>query len=590
MTGLPSHRSPTHRSDTHESPNSISRTENTSFPSLPSVYSLSPLDVLGSVTLQESPSDSRHQYQWEPRDRMISESRSAEISENVLAEYIEFFREKILYCVPVIDDEDLRDERYVIAHKRPLAYCASFVASQFIPGSANVRQQLLAHTLNFIETTRGPLTQDEDILWTQLQALAVLYAYRSAGDLFPLSGAPRPHGFLDHWTLKSSIETFALKAGLHRSIDRLKVLLRKDSSDISKSLTLAMYVYWLWLVTMSHHFSLMTRTPPTLREDSTITLAVGLLRDIPRPSRMTRILAEVDLYTLWQQAGRSAPGLAEWWCTPSDSMSVEAIVAILDDFEGALDVWSKRWGLRGDSNVTISNVDTSKNGAVNFHFQSTRFCISSFGTRYILEKTRCAYDEEFTSRSTLSQLARESVLKSVQAAHACSRCLVDISPLRRETFRYMGDLGYAFVAFCCLYLIQAYELFGATLPMPDSYMTSVEEVANLMTEMAVANNTTPQLYGNSILRQLKRALEGSTAVYRDAQLWTETDNEAIGEPAHPPMEQPPPTPDVDLINVPPPGHYLRHDDAGFQLQANSAFATSPPLFSIFEPSWAHLLR
>lgn len=434
------------------------------------------------------------------------------------------------------------------------------------------------------------MTQNEDTLWIQLQALAVLYAYRPAGDVFPLSGAPQASSFLNHWTLKHSIEAFALRVGLHRSIDRLKVLLQRDSSDVSKSSAFSMYVYWLWLVTMSHHFSLMTRTPPTLREDSTIAQAVDLLRDIPRPSRVTRVLAEIDLFTLWQQAGRSAPGLAEWWCTPSDSMSVEGIVAALEDVEGALEVWSQRWGLRGESNVTISNVDTSKNGAVSFHFESTRFCISSFGTRYILEKTRSAFDQEFTSRSALSHLARESVMKSVHAAHACSRCLVDISPLRRETVRYMGEFGYAFVAFCCLYLIQAYEFFGTALPMSNSYMVSVEEVATFMTEMAVANNTAPRLFGNSILRQLRRVLEGPTNGHEVSQPWTEKDNEATGELAHPSMNQVAPISNVNLINVSPPRHDLGHDDAGLQFQGNSHLGTSPPLFSIFDASWGSLLR
>lgn len=500
------------------------------------------------------------------------------------------FRKKILYCVPVIDDADLRDELYVINHKRPLAYCASFVASQFIPGSTAVRQQLLSHIAEFIKTTSGPLPDDEDTLWTQLQALAVLYAYRPAGDVFQLPGAPQSPSFLDHWALKYTIEAFALRAGLHRSIDRLRVLLRSDSSHISKSPAFSMYVYWLWLVTMSHHFSLMTRTPPTLREDSSITLAVDLLRDIPRPSRVTRVLAEIDLYTLWQQAGRSAPGLAEWWCTPSDSMSIEGVVAVLEDLEGALEVWSQRWGLRGESNVTISNVDISKNGAVDFHFQSTRFCFSSFGTRYILEKTRSAFDQDFASRSALSQLARESVLKSVQAAHACSRCLVDIPPLRRENIRYMAEFGYALVAFCCLYIIQAYDFFGTTLPILKSYLASVEEVATFMTEMAVANNTAPRLFGHSILRQLKRGLERATDVCVDPQPWGQQNNEATGVSSPPSMSHSAPVSDGDGTDVSPPRDHLNHSEAGLQFPSNPTTATSPPLFSIFEPSWGPLLR
>ncbi|KIW13307.1 hypothetical protein PV08_08495 [Exophiala spinifera] len=458
---------------------------------------------------------SQHRHLREPEDHRI------DIPENILVEHIEFFREKILYYVPVIDDADLSDERHVIAYKRPLAYCASYVASQFISGSTNVRQKLLAHVSEFLETIRGPLTQDGDKLWTQLQALAILYAYCPPGEIFPLSGASQPvAALLDYYTLKSSVEAFAFRAGLHRSIDRLRIVVRGGaSSDISKSSAFSMYVYWLWLVTMSHHFSVMTRTPPTLQEDSTTAVAFGFLRDIPRPPRVTRVLAEVDLQTLWRQAGRSAPGLSEWWCTPSDSISVEGIVAVLEDLEGALEVWGIRWGLRGESNVTISNVDISKNGAVNFHFQATRFFISAFATRYILEKDRTAavVEESTSSRGKiLSPLGRESVVKSFQAAHAFSRCLVDISPLRRENVRYMGEFGYALIAFCCLYLVQLYEFFGTALQLPESYMTSVEEVAAFMREMAIANNITPRLYGNLVSQQVKQVLEGlSEHVDRD---------------------------------------------------------------------------
>lgn len=85
----PSGRSSTQRPDAHDSPPSISRTDNISFPSLPSVYSLSPLDALGSLSAQETLSGSRHQHQRQLRDHRIDNSRSGDIPENVLVEYIE---------------------------------------------------------------------------------------------------------------------------------------------------------------------------------------------------------------------------------------------------------------------------------------------------------------------------------------------------------------------------------------------------------------------------------------------------------------------------------------------------------------------
>jgi hypothetical protein len=345
-------------------------------------------------------------------------------------------------------------------------------------------------------------------------------------------------------------------------------------------------VYWLWLVTMSHHFSLMTRTPPSIREDNSISSAVDLLRDLPRPSRVTRILAEIDLYMLWQHAGRSVPGLAEWWCTPSDTMNVEDVQAVLQDMEGALEVWSRRWGLRGEPQATISNVDMANNGAVDFHFQSTRFCISTFGTRYILEKTRSALDEDIPSQTGLAQVARESLLKSVKAAHACSRCLVDIPPLRRENTRYMAEFGYALISFCCLYIIQAYELFGSALPTLGSYLTSVEEVATFMTEMAVANNTAPRLYGASVMRQLRRATGRVEGARVDGQSWTgqHVENMDGHQAVSASLNASPSGGDHLLFTSTPSG------DPGAPLQPGPLHGTSPPLFSIFDPSWGPLLR
>ncbi|ETI27796.1 hypothetical protein G647_00245 [Cladophialophora carrionii CBS 160.54] len=576
------------RTEAHSSPANTSHPKHSTSPGLPSLYSSSPLDVLGSVATQPSSAEAWPQQQLTSRDTSLGGSWVNNVAEDVLVEYIEFFRAKILYCVPVIDDADLENPLYVIRRRRPLAYCTSFVASQFIPGSANVRQQLLSHVSDFVESTNGPLTEDENVLWTQLQALAVLYAYRPAADVFELPGATPTPGPLNHWVLKHSIEAFALRARLHRSIDGLRSLLLRSSNSpqVSESPAFHKYVYWLWLATMSHHFSVMTRTPPTIREDSSISSAVDLLRDVPRPSRVTRILSEIDLYILWQHAGRSVPGLAEWWCTPSDTMSVEDVQAVLEDMEGALEVWSQRWGLRGEPKTTVANVDMARNGAVSFHFLSTRFCISTFETRYLLEKTRSVLDEDATSQPGLVQVARESVLKSVKAAHACSRCLVDLPPLRREFARYMAEFGYAYMAFCCLYIIQAYELFGSALPALESYLASVEEVATFLTELAVASNTTPRLYGDLTMRQLRRATGRMEGARVDRQPWTGQDVENLdGQQVVPASLRASPVGGEHLLSTSAPS-----GDPGVLSHLNPPRGTSPLLFSIFDPSWGPLLR
>lgn len=498
--------------------------------------------------------------------------------------------------MPVIDQADLQDSLDVIRHRRPLAYCASFVASQFIPGGTKVRDQLLGHVAEFLDTTSGPLATDESILWMQLQAFAILYAYCPSSDIFHVPHAPRSPKFLNHWSLKYSIEAFSLRVGLHRALDNLRDALWENPSHVSESPEFERYVYWLWLFTMSHHFSLMTRTPPTIREDSTITAAVDILKDIPKPSRVTRILAEVDLYMLWHQASRWAPGLGEWWCSPPDVPDLEEVLGVLEDASSALEVWGQRWGLRGELNTTMPDLDVSKNGAVDFHFRSTRFCISTFGTRYIFQQAMSLVNTNPGGhhQPDLARLTRESVVKSVEAAHTCARYLLDLPPLRRENVRYMADFGFAVIAFCCLYILQAYELFGKTLPELQNYISSVREVGTFMLEMAVANNVAPRLFGLSVLQQFRKA----TSDLEDLS------DEGV-QNHHPPSFSGQvlsnDSPFFQNNNQEEDGEHLEGDAQHFDellptgvsgegpWQPGSQPSTTEPLFSFFDRSWNSLL-
>jgi hypothetical protein len=230
------------------------------------------------------------------------------------------------------------------------------------------------------------------------------------------------------------------------------------------------------------------------------------LKDIQKPSRVTRILAEIDLCMLWHQAGRHAPGLAEWWCVPPEIPHLEDVLRVLDDADAALEVWGRRWGLRGESHTTVPSLDVSNNRAVNFHFRITRFCISTFGTRCSLLKSQTSALDTATGLD--DGLTQEFVLRSVEAAHSCCQILLDRPPSKREEARYMADFGFAAMAFCCQYIIQAHEGFGQTIPVLQNYLSSVEQVATFMTEMAVGNNKAPIWYGNWVLQQLAKTTPG----------------------------------------------------------------------------------
>ena len=266
-------------------------------------------------------------------------------------------------------------------------------------------------------------------------------------------------------------------------------------------------------------------------------------------------------------------------------MSAEEVVAVLEDLEGALEVWSHRWGLRGEPRTTISNLDISQNGAVDFHFHLTRFLVNTFATRFVLEKTRYALVEDDLSQPGLTHLAQESVLKSVRSAHSLSRYLADTPPLRRENICYMAEFGFSSIAFSCVYIVQAYELFGTALPILQKFLPSVQEVATFMSEMAVAGNTAPHTYGLTVLRHLKKISRWNGATYGNLQTSKARLEESVGgeQPAAPSwgstdtiQEDTLATPFEDAFPI---------DGRQIHSLPTPNDATSPLLFSMFDIRW-----
>ncbi|KAK6380587.1 hypothetical protein LTS17_004787 [Exophiala oligosperma] len=491
----------------------------------------SPFDALGSAVGETFPvtqlsSSSNVDASVHPHHQPLPRSN---ITEQTLVELLHFFRVNLKYCVPVIDDSDFDEPVAVVRNRQCLAYCASYVASRFAVGCARLRAPLLARVTEFIVLAKRRIPADQDQLWTELQAFAILYAYQPATDIFHLPELHKDE--LSHWELKSFVESFAFRAGLHRSIERVRPLLRENAtSSMAGSSPFQHYIYWLWLFTMSHHFSLMTRTPPSIRADLTITTATELLSEIPKPSRVTRIVAEIDLYMLWSHAGRYVPELAEWWCTPSFATDIVNISDIYEDIAAALELWSQRWGLRGEAFATVSDLDVTRNATVEFHLRATRFTIGSFITRWNLRRITNAHK---AMQFELTDVALKSLLSTIQNACDVFQPYLNMSPLRREKLRYMPDYAFALIAFCCLYILNAIDLFGASIAEHAAYLDIVHDTAIFLQEMGIANSTNPPRYGAILLDSLRSMRTsprpGSEQVTDSIQTWL---HDALSEPQH----------------------------------------------------------
>jgi hypothetical protein len=456
--------------------------------------------------MRKNPSTTSIYYSW--YICKVSMLKFSEIMAN--GELNKSFRKQILRYVPVIEEEDIQDASNLLTNQRPLLYCIAFVTARFVPGCKPIRHKLVPYILGVLRRRFRSSHGNDREVWTLLQALAVLHAYRHIDDTVLEVGEPFQNEDLSHWALKATIETLALRLSLHRVVEEVERMIRTNKPNICLTQSYRRYVFWLWLFTMAHKHSLVMRTPPSIREDSTIQYAPNLRMALENSKSVLGILAEVDLCLLWGQASLRERGLGEWWC-PLRSVDTYDTMAVLEDVDAALKVWSERWGI-----VDPSPSSSEISGSVDFHYRFTRFCISTYATRNIphpsVSRTGILAGSP-SSHPSISQNQAQSLFKSVSAASSCCDLMLQLSPLAKDASRYIADFGFVMISFCCLYVIQACELFGLSYPTLNQHLRKVELAAQLMLELATDSRHSPALYGEWILGRMEtsRSRQGTAS-------------------------------------------------------------------------------
>lgn len=426
--------------------------------------------------------------------------------------------------MPFVSNEDLADLPKVVRQRQDFAYCIAFVTSRFVPGCKQLRTALAQRVLSISRLAFGSVSDDPHEQWALLQCIAVLYAYASSSNADPDLGDILPAGELSHWSLKASIETLALRISLHRSAEHVSRLVANGENLSDRNIHFRRYMLWLWLFTISHYTALMTGTPPTIREDSTITSSPRLLSSCKDNPSVSRVLAEVELCLLWGQAGLQQRDLKEWWCLSSagpNEVESTSKLALLQDIHSSLAQWSRRWGL-----VDAEGVSPPLTGpnrvltSVDFHYRFTRFCISTYALR-LLRYPAVHGPGEQQKQGALNPEAVTSLLESADAAMHFSTFLLELNPLAKERSRYIADFGFAMVAFACWFITKVSELpTNSQHPQPsvEKHLLSVKKVAHLLEELALDRKHSPSIYSSRILAAIEPASRQSRTdgVGRDA--------------------------------------------------------------------------
>ena len=447
-----------------------------------------------------------------------------------LCHLIRFFIVNMLVQIPILSELEVSDLAITVKSKRLLAYSMAYVAARFVPGCRAIRTMLIPTVLSISRLQLDELNQpdrvDED-RWALLQALAVLYSW---APLHSAVGDGNSQLEPNQEMLRLAIEKLTLRYSLHVSAKEVADLSKSGAENVHHTFAFRKYLYWLWLFTLAHFRSLISQTPPSIREDATITAAAQLLECKTLDSRVRRILARVELCLLWVRAGLRERGLGEWWCVFRNQVDTSSTLAVLGDLDAALQLWHRTWCPIETQFPFERTAKPASEGVVEFYYHFTRFCVA----RYVVEVFQPSSSAESLQLSMMNL-----VTKATERASTFCRFFLELSPLAKSSIRFSPESTFAMVASSCEYLIQACSSSAQLNHSRMDHMSIVGGVAELLLDLGADDKHGAKLYGQSLLPKLEvlkaaeqpQKLQKTSASHKRSNTWAGTRSDSHGAQA-----------------------------------------------------------
>ena len=417
-------------------------------------------------------------------------------SDEELCHLSRFFIMNLLPQIPILTELDVADLNATIKSKRPLAYSMAFAAARFVPGCKAIRTMLTPTIVSLakLQFDRiGHVESTDEDRWTLLQALAILYNWAPQQHTDP--GASDDDFPTELWQemLRASIETLALRHSLHKSAEEVVDLLKQGVENVQRTFAFRKYLYWLWLFSVAHFRSLVSQTPPSIREDATITHAVQLLESMAADDCVRCILARVELCLLWVPVGLRERGLGEWWCYVHAQVNLDSTLTLLDDLDVATQRWRQKW-CPPEKHASFDDVTKSgREGAIDFCYHFTCFCIGTYVARAF---------QSSTSVESLTVSRTNLLMKTIERAHNFCQFFLELSPLAKSSVCFGPEIIFAMVEAGCEYLLHTHSSSVEPALVQPGHLSTVRGVAELMVDLGVDERHGARICGQRILAKM----------------------------------------------------------------------------------------
>ncbi|CZT45622.1 uncharacterized protein RSE6_05947 [Rhynchosporium secalis] len=425
------------------------------------------------------------------------------LSKTDMKEMIQLFVQRHLPFTSIFPPKAFDDPDSLIENNLKLVYCICFVTARYLPGGKEMRSRLLPEVAKI---PRGVLSMEpgnhHDDELAALRCLGVLSLYAA---LTPPSRSsdPSANSEVQFRHLKSVIEMYGTRLGLHRSVQDLRAELRSGSHRVMESKAFQKYICWLAMFCASHHTSIISGTPPTIHIDSSIRAVPKLMQEIGQMSECNRnLFGQIDLNLIWEKASAQHPRLGEWWAPPDSSEIVDenSVEAVLGNTDREIDAWYVKWS---------DCIRSSEQGSfLDFNARFTRFCITSYTIKFLRN-----------SSHNLTPLQKDQIRRCVVCANCVLQWPLSRSPIQKDRLRFVDDTSCVMNSFCCLFIISVCQAYAAIIPNIFDLLDNVIETAHLMVDLQVGfdDSNTVHVQGSTILKRaesMRTALESSRVVER----------------------------------------------------------------------------
>ncbi|KAH7068987.1 hypothetical protein BKA63DRAFT_569851 [Paraphoma chrysanthemicola] len=454
---------------------------------LPSIYSTSPLENHINDNNNHGPARAE-----------LSGRQEEFLSNDDTLQMIEIFKEKLLPTALILLPADFENGQTLIETSPDLVACIVFVTSRYVPGYASLRGALSRRLSDFMKrvfdsSARASPAQQ----MTNLTGLVILYTFTRSNAIEQKPEADTGP-IISFWSVKATCETYAALIGAHRSVNILTEYLQSDMSLSRNDEHVQRYLCWVWLFSNSHHTSIATGTPPTLRADAAIRAAPSVLESL-RDNPMVRcIVAEAKLCLIWYELGERDHRIKEWWCVASsnDPLGSDSEPLNFVDVDNAISECKKTAWLTYDREreevLTNSNTD--------YYLRHSKFCLDTYFIQHIHTADFGSQDMEAIKRCVIS------ALDVLDLSHG-------VGPALREQLRYLPGFLFVMLSYCASFVLRAFRVFPNLVPDAEAAIETVRHLASFMVELGSHG----ALAAGRSLKQQLAAMPAATHVEEQAQ-------------------------------------------------------------------------